>query len=221
MHTLQENNNFWHINLVKWLMSQESSIAHWKNIRTCNRKAIGSFSERLDSSEYARVISFIIELSSFLFLHRFLNSNRNFAHINLALSLILAELLFVLGIDKTQNQVRCSIVLFVFVVSFFSFFALQFLLNESSKNQVLVISWHAILCHVMISVWSHFTACHQFGITSRHLISLMSYYVMSCHPLCIVMWCDQLHVMSCLITLMLRHARLVSSLCADIFGVLK
>lgn len=195
------------MNLVKWRTSQESSIAHWKNIRTCNRKAIGSFSERLDSSEYAPVISFIIELSSF-FLHRFLNSNRNFAHINLALSLILAELLFVLGIDKTQNQVRCSIVLFVFVFSFFSFFALQFLLNESSKSQVLVISWRAILCHVMISVWSHFTSCHvmschQFGITSRHLISLMSCYVMSCHPLCIMMSCHQLHVMLCLITLCL------------------
>lgn len=41
----------------------------------------------------------------FLFLCRFLRSNRNFAHINLVLSLILAELLFVVGIDKTQYEV--------------------------------------------------------------------------------------------------------------------
>ncbi|XP_015747940.1 PREDICTED: adhesion G protein-coupled receptor L3-like [Acropora digitifera] len=52
----------------------------------------------------------------------FLNSNRNFAHINLALSLILAELLFVLGIDKTQNQTACFVIAvclhYLFLVSF-------------------------------------------------------------------------------------------------------
>lgn len=140
----------------------------------------------------------------FFFLHRFLNSNRNFAHINLALSLILAELLFVLGIDKTQNQVRCSIVLFVFVVSFFSFFILfnSCLMNRPrikcslSRDMLFFVmsryQFEVISPHVM-----------SFGIMSRHLISLMSCYVMSCHPLCIVMWCHQLHVMSCLITLCL------------------
>ena len=133
----------------------------------------------------------------FFFLHRFLNSNRNFAHINLALSLILAELLFVLGIDKTQNQVRCSIVLFVFVVSFFSFFALQFLLNESSKNQVLVISWHAILCHVMISVWSHFTSCHVINLVSRHVIWSVWCHATLCHVIRSVSWCDAISFISC------------------------
>lgn len=158
------------------------------------------------------------------FLHRFLNSNRNFAHINLALSLILAELLFVLGIDKTQNQVRCSIVLFVFVVSFFSFFALQFLLNQSSKNQVLVISWHAILCHVMISVWSHFTSFHVmssiwYHVTSFDQFDVMLRYVMSSALYRDVMRSASCHVMS--YHVMLRHARLVSSLYADTFGILK
>lgn len=50
------------------------------------------------------------KLPFFFFSRRFLRSNRNFAHANLVLSLILAELLFVVGIDKTQYEV-CSVVI--------------------------------------------------------------------------------------------------------------
>ncbi|XP_068676756.1 latrophilin-like protein LAT-2 isoform X2 [Montipora foliosa] len=52
----------------------------------------------------------------------FLKCNRNFAHINLVSSLFLAELLFVLGIDKIQYQTACFIIAvclhYLFLVSF-------------------------------------------------------------------------------------------------------
>jgi len=53
---------------------------------------------------------FIINYPFLLFSRRFLRSNRNFAHTNLVLSLILAELLFVVGIDKTQYEV-CTVII--------------------------------------------------------------------------------------------------------------
>jgi len=52
----------------------------------------------------------------------FLRSNRNFAHTNLVLSLILAELLFVVGIDKTQYETGCFVIAvilhYLFLVAF-------------------------------------------------------------------------------------------------------
>ena len=49
-------------------------------------------------------------INFFFFSRRFLRSNRNFAHTNLVLSLILAELLFVVGIDKIEYEV-CSLIM--------------------------------------------------------------------------------------------------------------
>ncbi|EDO46224.1 predicted protein, partial [Nematostella vectensis] len=40
----------------------------------------------------------------------FLKSSRNFAHINLTLSLILAEVIFLVGIDKTQYYIPCRVI---------------------------------------------------------------------------------------------------------------
>lgn len=70
-----------------------------KDVKKCNNLRF-TLINLLNWSMYSESEDLFLVLS-----HRFLKSNRNFAHINLVLSLILAELLFVFGIDKIQYQV--------------------------------------------------------------------------------------------------------------------
>ncbi|KAL9950396.1 hypothetical protein ACROYT_G042884 [Oculina patagonica] len=67
------------------------------------------------------LVALVLALITFCSL-AFLRSNRNFAHINLVLSLILAELLFVVGIDKTQYETGCFVIAvflhYLFLVAF-------------------------------------------------------------------------------------------------------
>ena len=63
----------------------------------------------------------------------------------------------------------------------------------------------------MSSIWYHVTSFDQFDVMLRYVMSSALYRDVMPSASCQVM---SYHVM-------LRHARLVSSLCADTFGVLK
>jgi hypothetical protein len=45
-------------------------------------------------------------------------SMRNYIHVNLSISLFVAQLLFVVGVDKTQNQIACQTIAVVLHYAF-------------------------------------------------------------------------------------------------------
>lgn len=70
------------------------------------KPVIGFFEYRtLITRALNNYIYVVLDLFQTVTFFRFLKSNRNFAHINLVLSLFLAELLFVVGTEKTQYKV--------------------------------------------------------------------------------------------------------------------
>ncbi|EDO44369.1 predicted protein, partial [Nematostella vectensis] len=67
------------------------------------------------------LVGLIVVFMTFTFM-KFLRSPRHFIHANLALSLALAEMVFLLGIDRTEYQVACKILAiamhYLFLVAF-------------------------------------------------------------------------------------------------------
>jgi len=141
---LQPSCVFWKISENGGLWSKEGCNVHFTNAThtICHCYHLTSFSVLMqytpeptpivDTHELAlslityigisiSLIALVLALMTFCSF-AFLRSNRNFAHTNLVLSLILAELLFVVGIDKTQYETGCFVIAvflhYLFLVAF-------------------------------------------------------------------------------------------------------
>ncbi|KAM9148922.1 adhesion G protein-coupled receptor E3-like [Pangshura tecta] len=73
------------------------------------------------------LICLIVAIVTFLFCHPIRNTSSTFLHLQLSICLFLADLLFIVGIDKTYNKLMCSITAGLLHYLFLACFAWMFL----------------------------------------------------------------------------------------------
>ncbi|KAH1171002.1 hypothetical protein KIL84_006620 [Mauremys mutica] len=73
------------------------------------------------------LICLIVAIITFLFCHPIRNTSSTFLHLQLSICLFLADLLFIVGIDKTYNKLMCSITAGLLHYLFLACFAWMFL----------------------------------------------------------------------------------------------
>ncbi|XP_038054962.1 adhesion G protein-coupled receptor E3-like [Patiria miniata] len=69
------------------------------------------------------MIMLVLMLAVFLYLGRMLQSGRSFIHTNLAIAILLAQILFIAGIDRTENRGVCKAVALLLHFCYLSVFA--------------------------------------------------------------------------------------------------
>uniref|UniRef100_A0A674JAY1 Uncharacterized protein n=1 Tax=Terrapene triunguis TaxID=2587831 RepID=A0A674JAY1_9SAUR len=73
------------------------------------------------------LICLVLAIITFLFCHPIRNTSSTFLHLQLSICLFLADLLFIVGIDKTYNKLMCSITAGLLHYLFLACFAWMFL----------------------------------------------------------------------------------------------
>ncbi|XP_053882441.1 adhesion G protein-coupled receptor E2-like [Malaclemys terrapin pileata] len=73
------------------------------------------------------LVCLVLAIVTFLFCHPICNTSSTFLHLQLSICLFLADLLFILGIDKTYNKLMCSITAGLLHYLFLACFAWMFL----------------------------------------------------------------------------------------------